>query len=72
MHLPKLFVLDDYEGMLATAPAMERVKKRADVTILDQPLADGELPQLGDVQILLTLRERTQLNEDLFKFCNNF
>lgn len=71
MPLPKLFVLDDYEGMLATAPAMERLKELADVTILAQPLAVDELPQLKDAKILLTLRERTQLDENLFKFCNN-
>ena len=71
MPLPKLFVLDDYEGMLATAPAMGRLKELADVTILAQSLAVDELPQLNDVKILLTLRERTQLGENLFKFCNN-
>ena len=62
MPLPKLFVLDDYEGLLATAPAMERLKELADVTILDQPLTLDELPQLKDVKILLTLRERRQLD----------
>jgi len=70
MRIPKLLVLDDYEGVLAAAPAMERLKKMADVTILDHPLAADELPRLEDVQILLTLRERTHLDENLFKFCN--
>ena len=71
MYLPKLLVLDDYEGMLATAPAMERLKKLADVTILDHPLAPDEMPLLRDFQILLTLRERTQLDDNLFTFCDN-
>ncbi len=71
MNLPKLLVLDDYEGQLATAPAMERLKKLADVTILDHPLAADERPKLKDFQVLLTLRERTQLDENLFKFCDN-
>jgi phosphoglycerate dehydrogenase-like enzyme len=70
MHLPKLLVLDDYEGQLRVAPAMEKLKQLADVTILDHPLAADELPQLRNVQMLLTLRERTQLNENLFKFCH--
>ncbi len=71
MHLPKLLVLDDYEGVLASAPAMQHLKKLADVTILDHPLAAEEMPQLKNFQVLLTLRERTQLDENLFKFCDN-
>ena len=39
MSLPKLLVLDDYEGQLAIAPAMNRLRKLADVTILNYPLA---------------------------------
>jgi hypothetical protein len=31
MSLPKLLVLDDYEGQLAIAPAMGRLRELADV-----------------------------------------
>ncbi len=48
MNLPKLLVLDDYEGQLAAAPAMNRLRELADVTILDHPLrtqmSKGEWP----------------------------
>jgi phosphoglycerate dehydrogenase-like enzyme len=71
MTLPKLLVLDDYEGLLATAPAMARLKQLADVTVLDHPLAPDEMPRLRGFQVLLTLRERTQLDENLFRFCDN-
>jgi phosphoglycerate dehydrogenase-like enzyme len=71
MHLPKLLVLDDYEGQLAIAPAMNRLRELADVTILNYPLAADDMHQLKPFQVLLTLRERTQLDENLFKFCDN-
>ena len=71
MHLPKLLVLDDYEGQLALAPAMDRLRELADVTILNYPLGADDRHQLKRFQVLLTLRERTQLDENLFKFCDN-
>ena len=71
MSLPKLLVLDDYEGQLAIAPAMKRLRELADVTILNYPLAADDMDQLRRFQVLLTLRERTQLDEKLFKFCDN-
>jgi phosphoglycerate dehydrogenase-like enzyme len=71
MDLPKLLVLDDYEGELAKAPAMTRLHELVHVTILDKPLAADDMDQLKDYQALLTLRERTLLDEKLFKFCDN-
>ena len=71
MSLPKLLVLDDYEGQLAIAPAMNRLRELADVTILNYPLAADDMDRLKPYQVLLTLRERTQLDENLFKFCGN-
>jgi len=61
MSLPKLLVLDDYEGQLAIAPAMNRLRELADVTILNYPLAPDAMDRLKPYQVLLTLRERTQL-----------
>lgn len=71
MSRPKLLVLDDYEGQLANASAMNRLRKLADVTILNYPLGADDMPRLKCFQVLLTLRERTQLDENLFKFCDN-
>lgn len=58
---PKLLVLDDYEGELAAAPAMERLRQLANVTILDHPLED--YTTLKDFQFILALRERTKLSQ---------
>lgn len=71
MSLPKLLVLDDYEGQLAIAPAMNRLRKLAEVTILNYPLGADDMRQLKPYQVLLTVRERTLLYENLFNFCDN-
>ncbi|HEU4898402.1 MAG TPA: NAD(P)-dependent oxidoreductase [Actinomycetota bacterium] len=62
---PRLLVLDDYEGQIAGAPAMTRLRELAQVTVLDRPLADGDLDALTEVQVLLAIRERTQLDRQL-------
>lgn len=56
----KLLVLDDYEGELAHAPAMARLRQLAEVTLLDRPLDD--YATLKDYHAILALRERTKLN----------
>jgi phosphoglycerate dehydrogenase-like enzyme len=63
---PRLLVLDDYEGRIAGAPAMSRLRHLAEVTVLDRPLADGDLDRLAEVQVLLAIRERTPLGRHLF------
>lgn len=69
MSKPKLLVLDDYECELAAAPAMERLRQLADVTILDHPLVDYAL--LHDYQFILALRERTKLDARFFDSCSS-
>jgi len=67
----RLLVLDDYEGELANAPAMTRLRQLVDVTILDHPLTPDSYHQLADYDILLTLRERTRMDATFFDFCTN-
>jgi phosphoglycerate dehydrogenase-like enzyme len=64
-HDIKAFVLDDYEDFAASVPSYEKVKARAQVTILKTKLAnDAQLTNaLRDVQILLPVRERTKLGD---------
>lgn len=69
MTQPTFLVLDDYEGHLATAPAMTTLQSLADVTILAQPLTPADQPLLAKAQILLALRERTRLDEAFFANC---
>jgi phosphoglycerate dehydrogenase-like enzyme len=44
---------------------MTRLRELAQVTVLDRPLADGDLDALTEVQVLLAIRERTQLDRQL-------
>jgi phosphoglycerate dehydrogenase-like enzyme len=62
---PRLLVLDDYEGRIASAPAMARLRELAEVSVLDRPLADGDLDGLAEVRVLLAVRERTPLDRQL-------
>ena len=71
MRKPKLLVLDDYEGELADAPAMMRLRRFAEVQILDRPLDPEEYSILQDTRVLLALRERTSLDARFFEACPN-
>jgi phosphoglycerate dehydrogenase-like enzyme len=62
---PRLLVLDDYEGRVASAPAMARLRDLAEVTVLDRPLTDADLAGLADVRVLMAIRERTRLDAGL-------
>ncbi len=66
-----MIVLDDYEGELANAPAMQRLRQLAEVQILDRSIRPNEYDILRDTQILLALRERTKLDAQFFAACPN-
>ena len=65
----RLLVLDDYEGQLAGAPAMSRMRDQADVTVFDRPVQPSDRPALEKTQVLMALRERTQLDERFLDAC---
>jgi phosphoglycerate dehydrogenase-like enzyme len=71
MSKPNMIVLDDYEGELADAPAMQRLRKLADLQILHRPLQPEDDQILKTVQVLLALRERTTLDSRFFEACPN-
>jgi phosphoglycerate dehydrogenase-like enzyme len=66
-----LLVLDDYEGELAIAPAMQRLRQLADVQVLDRPIHPENDPILKDCNVLVALRERTTLDARFFEACPN-
>lgn len=66
----RVLVLDDYENLAASVPAYEKLKARAQVTILRERLETPEkLEQaLRGVDALLMLRERTRFGDKEFAF----
>ena len=66
-----MIVLDDYEGELAMAPAMERLRQLADIQVMDYPIHPDNYDILKDVEVLLALRERTSLDSRFFDACPN-
>lgn len=64
-----MIVLDDYEGELASAPSMTRLRQLADVQVLDRPIHADDYELLKDIQILLALRERTKLDSRFLEAC---
>ncbi len=65
----KVLVFDDYENMAATVPTFEKLKARADVTILSERLdTPAKMAQaLPGVDAIVMLRERTRFGEEEFK-----
>jgi len=62
----RVVILDDYEGIAASAPAFEKLKTRTDVVVMRSRLKNkAELGNaLREAQVILLLRERTQLGEE--------
>jgi len=50
---------------------MARLQTMAEVTIFKRQLQSEYLPKLGQYEVFLALRERTKLDESLFKYCHN-
>ena len=69
---PRLLVLDDYEGRIAGAPAMARLRELAEVTVLDRALGDGDQDALARAQVLLAVRERTRIDSALLERLPDF
>ncbi len=57
----KIAILDDFEKLADTVPSYEKLKGRADVTILENRLDSSEnlVSTLRDFDVLLLMRERT-------------
>ena len=62
----RVLVLDDYEGQASQVPAYEKLKARADVTVMNSRLAtDDELGRaLQGIHAILLMRERSSFKEE--------
>lgn len=68
MSLLKLVVLDDYEGVLSRAPALERISFMQ-VTVLREPLSLEHEDALRECDVIIALRERTRIDAAFFDRC---
>ena len=71
MNRIKLLVMDDYEGELAMAPAMDRLHQFAEIKFLDHSIGVEDYHLLEGFQVLLALRERTIMNSRFFEACSD-
>ncbi|HEY3167603.1 MAG TPA: D-2-hydroxyacid dehydrogenase family protein, partial [Candidatus Binatia bacterium] len=64
-HKCKVAILDDFEKIADTVPAFQKLKQRADVTILRKRLDSPEniIAVLRDFDAILLMRERTFLSD---------
>ena len=61
----KVAILDDFEKIAETVPAYEKLKARADITVLSERLdsSDKIVQRLCDFDALLLMRERTRFSD---------
>ncbi len=61
----RVAILDDFERVAETVPVYEKLKARADVTLIRQRLdtSDKIVAALRDFDVVLLMRERTRLSE---------
>jgi phosphoglycerate dehydrogenase-like enzyme len=69
----RVFVLDDFEDLAASVPAYERLKERAQVTLLRERLDTHEkiAQELRGANAILLMRERTWLSDKDFALLPN-
>ena len=71
MNKLNLLVLDDYEGVLANAPAMAKMRQLANVTLFDHPLTSSDYDRLKEFKVIFALRERTKMDARFFDACSS-
>ncbi|MGH7926694.1 MAG: D-2-hydroxyacid dehydrogenase family protein, partial [Candidatus Binatia bacterium] len=69
----RVAVLDDFEKIADSVPAYEKLKSRADVTLLRQRLDSSEkiVTALREFNVLLLMRERTRFSEKEYNQLGN-
>ncbi len=68
-HRLKVAILDDFEKISETVPAYDKLKARAEVTVLGERLDTSAkiIEQLGDFDVLVLMRERTRFSDQEYR-----
>jgi len=64
---PLLIILDDWEGRIQASACWNQVKELVEIKFLKEPIESANDAQIEQAQFLMALRERTTLNEQVFK-----
>jgi D-3-phosphoglycerate dehydrogenase len=64
---PLLIILDDWEGRIRASTCWNHVKELVEIKFLKGPIESAADAEIEQVQFLMALRERTTLDEKVFK-----
>ncbi|MGE5107738.1 MAG: NAD(P)-dependent oxidoreductase [Sphingobacteriales bacterium] len=64
---PLLIILDDWEGLIRASACWNQVKELVEIKFLKEPIGSANDAEIEEAQFLMTLRERTTLDEQVFK-----
>src|SRR4029453_18719252 len=64
---PLLLILDDWEGHIQRADCWKQLQDLVEIKFLNQPIEQIDDFEIERAQFLMALRERTVLNEQVFK-----
>jgi len=64
---PLLLILDDWEGLIQAADCWHQLKDQVEIKFLKKPIANASDSEIEQTQFLIALRERTVLNDEVFK-----
>src|SRR6476660_7729757 len=64
---PLLIILDDWEGRIQASTCWTQVKELVEIKFLKEPIESVDDAELEQAHFLMALRERTTLDEQVFK-----
>jgi len=64
---PLLIILDDWEGRIQVSTCWNQVKELVEIKFLKEPIESANDAEIEQAYFLMALRERTTLNEQVFK-----
>jgi phosphoglycerate dehydrogenase-like enzyme len=64
---PLLIILDDREGRIQSSACWNEVEEQVEIKFIKGPIENVDDPEIEQAQFLMALRERTALNEELFR-----
>src|SRR5215471_1815352 len=64
---PTLLILDDWEGLIQKSSCWNKISDHVEIKFLNQPIEQTSDLEIEQAQFLMAVRERTPLNERVFR-----